>query len=346
MVNNKNGVFQASFLAMQPRSIQAGLRGGARGGKMTDTQTQHGAQPETGQTAGHEAWTELALDLGLVPRPAPLRRWVQSPNAGHLSGLVWGSPRSDVVLVHDLGDSSNGWDAVAIASGRDLVALDLVGHGRSSAAATIASPARQASALIDAVRSLAPTARLVVASGFGAVVALHAAIKRPAAIRAVLVVDGGTVASGASPLSDPDGFADLDDVVARLSGVAPGRHPAFVHHLAAETTAPNEAGRLHWRAQLGPVPDTYADWLSVERLGDLSVPLGVVTATDGEPLDPVVRSILQRWPTTPRLIAETDAGSAPTVGGDLAASAPVAVARAIDAFIVRLSERTDGANGS
>ena len=314
---------------------------------MTDTTQQQDTQAAGGdQTTGREAWAELAGDLGLVARPAPLRRWVQSPNAGHLSGLVWGSPRSEVVLVHDLGDSSNGWDAVAIASGRDVVALDLVGHGRSSAASTIASPARQASALIDAVRSLAPTARLVVASGFGAVVALHAAVKRPATIRAVLVIDGGTVASGASPLSDPDGFADLDEVVARLSAVAPGRHPAFVRHLAAETTAPNETGRLHWRAQLGPVPDAYDEWLSVERLGDLSVPIAVVTATDGEPIDPVVRSILQRWPTTPRLMAEIDEHADPPVVRDLAASAAVAVARAIDAFIDRLSASTTEAVGS
>lgn len=314
---------------------------------MTNTTQQNDTQStDTDQITALDSWAELAGALGLVARPAPLRRWVQSPNAGHLSGLVWGSPRSDVVLVHDLGDSSNGWDAVAIASGRDLVALDLVGHGRSSAASTIASPARQAAALIDAVRSLAPTARLVVASGFGAVVALHAAIKRPTAIRSVLVIDGGTVASGASPLSDPDGFADLDEVVARLSAVAPGRHPAFARHLAAEATAPNEAGRLHWRAQLGPLPDTYDEWLSVERLGDPSVPIGVVTPTNGEPVDPVVRSILQRWPTTPRLIADTDIGSAPPVVGDLAASAPVAVARAIDAFIAGLSASTTGSDSA
>ena len=311
---------------------------------MTDTETQRETtqretQAET-QPAGLASWSELALALGLTVRPAPLRRWVQSPNAGHLSGLVWGSPRSDVVFVHDLGDSSNGWDAVAIASGRDIVALDLVGHGRSSAASTIASPARQASALIDAVRSLAPTARLVVASGFGAAVALHAAVKRPATIRAVLVVDGGTVASGASPLSDPGGFADLDEVVARLSTVAPGRHPAFVRHLAAETTAPDEAGRFHWRSALGPVPDAYDEWLSIDRLGNLSVPIGVVTAKGGDPIDPVVRSVLERWPMTPTLIAATD------VGSDLVACAPVAVAVAIDAFIARLSESTEGVSGS
>ena len=304
---------------------------------MTDTETEHhdAGQPATDRDADRDVWTRLATELGLPPRPAPLRRWVQSPNAGHLSGLVWGSQKSDVVLVHDLGDSSNGWDAVAIASGRDVVALDLAGHGRSSAVATVPSPARQASALIDAVRSLAPTARLVVASGFGAVVALHAALKRPAAIRAVLVIDGGTVASGASPLSDPDGFADLDQVVARLRCVAPHRHPALVRHLAAETTAPDESGQLHWRAQLGPLPDAYDEWLSVERLDAPSVPIGVVTATGGEPIDPVVRSMLARWPSTPRqiLLAQvTDEGT----DSDLLASSPVAVARAIDEFLAEL----------
>jgi hypothetical protein len=152
------------------------------------------------------------------------------------------------------------------------------------------------------------------------------------------------VASGVTPLSDPDGFADVDEVVVRLTGVAPRRHPALVRHLAAGTTAPNEAGRLQWRAQLGPLPDAYGGWLSVERLGDPSVPIGVVTAAIGEPVDPVVRSILQRWPATPRVIAAVDPNSPPTVADDLAATAPAAVARAIDAFLDHLAASSTDAS--
>lgn len=295
-----------------------------------DAATPDAATPDTGA---------LAKALGLPYRPAPWRRWVQSPNAGHLSGLVWGSSRPEVVLVHDLGDSSNGWDAVALASRRELVALDLPGHGRSSVAGSIASPARQAPALLDAIRSLAPTARLVVASGLGAAIALQAAIKRPASVPAILVVDGGPVASNTAPLVDPDGFADLDAVVRRISHVAPGRPEPFVRHLAVETTVPRPDGRLEWRYQLGSIPDELAAWTSVERFGDdPPVPVAVVAAGD-EPHDPVVRSILARWPETPTYTI--DARPA-----DLIATAPVAVADAIDRHLVELSANDTGSTHS
>jgi hypothetical protein len=100
-----------------------------------------------------------------------------------------------------------------------------------------------------------------------------------------------------------------------------------VHHLAAETTAPNES----WRSQLGPLPDTYDEWLAVDRLGEPTVPIGVATAATNEPVDPIVRSILRRWPETPRLVIHADTET------DLVASSPVAVARAIDEFLDRLS---------
>ena len=276
--------------------------------------------------------------LGLPPRPAPLRRWVQSASAGHLSGLVWGAPKSEIVLVHDLGDSSNGWDAVALSSGRDMVALDLPGHGRSSTADAIKSPAKQSPALLDAIRSFAPSARLIVASGLGAAIALQAAIKRPASLPALLVVDGGPLAAGITPLIDPDGFASADEAAARLASVAPRRHPAVVRHLAEETTVPRPDGRLEWRSQLGEPPAELEGWMSVEQFGAAPVRLGVVTAT-GDPVDPLVRSILQHWPDTPHLVIGPNerAATGDLEGGDLVASRPVEVARAIDDFLATLA---------
>jgi len=306
------------------------------GVRVTDTQStllRHtdavGESDENERAESDARWQHLANALGVTPRSAPLRRWVQSPNAGHLSGLVWGASKPEVVLVHDLGDSSNGWDAVAIASGRDIVALDLAGHGRSSAAKSLAPPSRQAPGLVDAVRSLAPTARLVVATGLGAAVAIHAAIKRPASIRALLVVDGGAVASGIHPLVDDAGFADVDEAARRLSSAAPRRNPGFVRHLARETTTPSGNGGLEWRYQLGGVPDEAASWSSVDHLAELSIPIAVVTADATTVVDPIVNSILQRWPDTRRV----------TIGcpsTDLIGGSPVGVARAIDTYLEQL----------
>jgi pimeloyl-ACP methyl ester carboxylesterase len=289
--------------------------------------------PNRPEAESDARWQQLAVDLGVPPRPSPLRRWVQSPNGGHLSGLVWGAAKSEVVLVHDLGDSSNGWDAVAVSSGRDIVALDLAGHGRSSAAASVAPPARQAPALLDAIRSLAPTARLVVATGFGAVVALHAAIKRPTSIRALLVVDGGAVASGIHPLIDEAGLADVDDAVRRLTDVAPRRHPAFIRHLATETTTPAGNGRLEWRYQLGGVPAEAASWASIDPLSEVSIPVAVVTSASGIVVDSIVQSILRTWPGTQRL----EIGGPPD---DLIGGSPLGIASAIDSYLEQLEGAT------
>ena len=89
------------------------------------------------------------LDL-TPPDRRPSRRWVQSPErpATSAAGVGCGASRRSC-CVHDLGDSANGWDAVAhrrrsAARG----ALDLAGHGRSSSADRRShAPARQAPAL-------------------------------------------------------------------------------------------------------------------------------------------------------------------------------------------------------
>ncbi|MCU1393559.1 MAG: putative hydrolase [Ilumatobacteraceae bacterium] len=296
---------------------------------MTATEQATNADPRDGQATTAEEWDRFASAIGAGPRPAPLRRWVQSPNAGHFSGLVWGTGKPDVVLVHDLGDSSNGWDAVSVRLQRTVVALDLPGHGRSSSASAIASPARQAPALIDAIRSIAPTAALVVASGFGAAVALQAAAKRPQSIRAVLVIDGSPTSSGVGPVIPGAPFANVVEATAALAAIAPRRSSALNRHLARETTVAASGGGLEWRYQLGEVPAELAGWLDVSQFRDVTTPIGVVT-TGAEITDPIVRSILQRWPDARREVIHA-------CPGDLVATSPTAVAAAIEAFLTWLT---------
>ena len=118
----------------------------------------------------------------------PTRRWLQSPHAGHLSGLVWGAGPASVVLVHDRAGEASDWTAVADALELDVVAIDLPGHGRSSASSERETPARTALAVVDAVWSFAPRAALVAGTGAGAEVAVAAARRRPDRVRAVAVV--------------------------------------------------------------------------------------------------------------------------------------------------------------
>jgi pimeloyl-ACP methyl ester carboxylesterase len=133
------------------------------------------------------------------------RRWMQSAHAGHVSSLGWDARPDSVVAVHDLGEAAVRWAPLAPLVAGGLVAIDLPGHGRSSAASgSPPTPARASLALLDGVWSFAPRTVLVVGRGHGAAAALAGARRRPDRIRAVAVL--------ATP--DAAGAIATDDVAA------------------------------------------------------------------------------------------------------------------------------------
>ena len=82
---------------------------------------------------------------------------MQSAHAGHISSIGWEAQPGSVVAVHDLGEAATRWAAVGPLVAGGLVAIDLPGHGRSSAADGPApTPGRASLALLDAVWSFAP----------------------------------------------------------------------------------------------------------------------------------------------------------------------------------------------
>jgi pimeloyl-ACP methyl ester carboxylesterase len=130
------------------------------------------------------------------------RRWMQSAHAGHVSSLGWGAAPGSVVAVHDLGEAATRWAAAGALVPGGLVAVDLPGHGRSSASdGPPPTPARASLALLDAVWSFAPRTPLVVGRGHGAAAALAGARRRPDRIRAVAVL-ATPGAAGAIPVAD------------------------------------------------------------------------------------------------------------------------------------------------
>lgn len=279
-------------------------------------------------TADPALLADLAAELGASTPDVPVRRWMQSPTAGHIAGLFWGGGAPELALLHDLGDSANGWDAVAVALQRPLVAIDLPGHGRSSGARSVPAPARAASAVLDGLWSHARHADTVVATGYGAAVALHAAARRPGNVRSLIVVDGGPLASGIFPTADR--FPDGDAAAAELSAQAPLRGPAAVRWQVAETTRPHPEGGLAWRSQPDR-PRGDEPWLRLEGLVDVGVPVGVVLANSGAPLDPIVSALLTRRPGAP--VRRIDAHR------DLLGSAPAALAAAISSLAAELAPR-------
>ena len=133
---------------------------------------------------------DARIDLGIdLDDAGGLRRWMQSAHAGHVSSLGWNAGPESVVAVHDVGEAATRWGAVGPLVTGGLVAVDLPGHGRSSAATgPTPTPAWASLALLDAVWSFAPRTPLVVGRGHGAAAALAGARRRPDRIRAVAVL--------------------------------------------------------------------------------------------------------------------------------------------------------------
>jgi pimeloyl-ACP methyl ester carboxylesterase len=272
-------------------------------------------------SADVNTWEQLAAALGAPLAGVPAHRWVQSATAGHV-GAVVSATRPELVFVHDIGDDAHAFDAVSIALGRPAVSIDLPGHGRSSSAG-IVEPALRVNGLLDAILSFAPQALAVVASGYGAAIALRAAVRRPSSVPALLIIDGSPYSSRITPLSPVPTGAGVDGAAAVLGDRAPGRLAEFRRHLAVHSTIVDADGDVAWRSQVS-IPDGFDDWLTFDDVdGDLPIPVTVVTGATGVPVDRTARAALRRWPSVDRIRL----GVGPL---DLLGASPVEVAAAIE----------------
>jgi pimeloyl-ACP methyl ester carboxylesterase len=169
--------------------------------------------------------------------PRVRRSWVNVPDDGQVSAVLWGCGPPEVVFLHEAGRSARAWDEVALGLGRPSVAIDLPGHGRSDWRRNGRYEPRQlAAAIAEAIRSLAPRASLVVGSGLGGRTAL-ALITTPQAafVPRLALIDTlpGTAGRGAAGRGREAGpraeVPRFDDVTLweELAGLA---NPAFVIH--------------------------------------------------------------------------------------------------------------------
>src|SRR5205807_8525655 len=112
--------------------------------------------------------------------PAVARRDVEVADGRRVSALVWGDADPDLVLLHGGAQNSHTWDTVALALDRPLVAIDLPGHGHSSHRPDhVYWPADNAVAVEQAVRALAPDARVVVGMSLGGLTSIALADRAP-----------------------------------------------------------------------------------------------------------------------------------------------------------------------
>jgi pimeloyl-ACP methyl ester carboxylesterase len=98
-----------------------------------------------------------------------------------------------VLLLHGLASSSHIWDLVAPRLARDLtvVAYDQRGHGRSGKPSSGYGFERLAADAVAVLRATGSSRRVVAGHSWGANVALELAVRRPAAVAGVVLIDGG-----------------------------------------------------------------------------------------------------------------------------------------------------------
>jgi pimeloyl-ACP methyl ester carboxylesterase len=204
-------------------------------------------------------FADLAAEHPDAQPPLVQRRWVAVPNGGHVSAVVWHAAPPELVVLHDAGASARSWDAVLLALGRPVVALDLPGHGRSSwRDRADYRPKRNAAALTEAVRSFKASGTLVAGRGLGALSAIALASRAPGLVGTLVLVDTLPGSSGAAASAWPAASPAFDtreaarDWLARRS---PGSSAAAVEREAFVESAQDADGKWAWRHHLGTLPD-------------------------------------------------------------------------------------------
>jgi pimeloyl-ACP methyl ester carboxylesterase len=267
---------------------------------------------------------ESAATAGLGPDAVPRvrRNWVTGPDGEHVSVVVWGSGPAEVVFVHEAGRSARAWDEVALRLGRPSIAIDLPGHGRSGWRPDGRyAPRKLAGAIAEAMRSLAPQARLVVGSGLGGRAALALiTTPRPAFLPRLALIDTlpGTAARGQEAGVGTERFADRGEAVARLAGRHPEWQEAALRREADCELVRGTGGSWKWRHHIGNLADSgdsYFDDVTLwEELAGLAKPAFVIHGARSGRLTGADLLELER--RTPRVALITIPGVADVVASE------------------------------
>ncbi|MCT9934444.1 alpha/beta hydrolase [Planotetraspora sp. A-T 1434] len=256
--------------------------------------------------------TKLAVpdqEFALVPVTDPRRiqrRWLSVVAGGHVSGVTWGNPPIQTVLLHDAGRSARSFDRLLFALDRPALALDLPGHGRSNwRNGGDYAPRRLAGATAEAIRSFAPAARLVVGAGLGALTAIALTIRRPEQVGALVLLDT-LPGSGVGPVpSDSPRYASQEEALDELRRIRPEEAEADLADDVRYETAQEPDETWAWRHHLGNLPadaagnlDDATLWEPLAALAARQIPVVLVRPAEGGRLsDEAVAEFRRRVPT-------------------------------------------------
>lgn len=244
-----------------------------------------------------------------------------------ISALRWGSDTPTAVFLHGGAQNAHTWDTVLLALGVDALALDLPGHGHSSARDDgWYDPANNADAIIAALDGFGLADVLLVGMSLGGLTAVTVAARRPDLVRSLVTVDvtPGVNADKAEAvhafIAGPQYFESFDEIFARTVQFNPTRtHESLrrgILHNAHRVTDGEHAGRWRWnydRRKLStelmpPMADLWADVEAVQA-PYLLVRGGTSPVVD----DDDVAELLRRQPTAEVIVVD---GAGHSVQGD------------------------------
>ncbi len=280
------------------------------------------------------AKSAAAAGLGPDAVPRVHRSSVTGPAGEHVSVVVWGSGPPEVVFVHEAGRSARAWDEVAQAWEALSEPIDLPGHGRSGWRRDGRyAPRKLAGAIAEAMRSLAPQARLVVGSGRGGRAALALiTTPRPAFLPRLALIDTlpGTAAHGQEAVPGTERFTSRGEAVARLAARHPEWPEAALGREADCELVQDPDGTWRWRHHIGNLAEgggPYFDDVTLwEELAGLAKPAFVIHGARSARL--TAADLLELEQRTPRVALITIPGVA-----DVVASEPGGLARQLDRLV-------------
>jgi pimeloyl-ACP methyl ester carboxylesterase len=245
----------------------------------------------------HENIAEFDLDVAQVPPVVRIDTSVPDGDGGlrTVSALRWASGDPEYVLVHGGAQNAHTWDTVALALGRPLLSVDLPGHGHSDWRADGAySPMNLADDVAVVVATHAPHARIVVGMSLGGLTAMELAVRHPALVRSLVMVDitPGVNAAKTKAITDfvdgPQAFASFDDLLARTKEHNPTRTESSLRRGILHNAHQQSDGSWQWRYDRG----SHARARSTETVDDATA---VPERASGETSDETASALSPLW---------------------------------------------------
>ncbi len=208
----------------------------------------------------HQNIAEFDLDVAEVPPVARIDTPVPDDDGGSrtVSALRWGVGEPELVFVHGGAQNAHTWDTVVLALGRPALSVDLPGHGHSHWRADGAySPMNLADDVAVVVAEHAPTARVVVGMSLGGLTTMELAVRHPALVRSLVMVDitPGVNAAKTKAITDfvdgPQEFASFDDLLARTKEHNPTRSESSLRRGILHNAHQQPDGSWQWRYDRG-----------------------------------------------------------------------------------------------